>query len=629
MLNSINVASSGLSAAREQVENVMNNIANENTPGYKKRVVNINEAEQVDGRITGRGVSVGDISRVTNVYVYDNLTGEKSKQAQYDELSVLLADIESVFYETEDSGFSADLDRYFQSIEDLRSNPSNEIYKNNLRNQGQILVDDLQTLYSDIESREVIALNNVDDYVIEINSILQDIGNINYQMSVANTASNDLLDKRDQLEQELSEYIDIDIDRSYDYELKIGGMTAVRFETNIHNVELVNNTTPQIDVYTSETDFSSNLINTATWSAGDSVTYKLDNTSMVTVTHGETILDSNGNAIDLNGDGVVDASDNVNETNVIKALVYKINNDTSIAAKVTAYNGQYSIDRDGNKVLTNDSSHPGYDNGDLNFDLTDLSKDKYLMIESTVAGDKGQFNGSIIVNDDALAAPVEVDRSIANSEDGIDDVHLEIFDKELTLKSGKLKPILENLSTESNNNLFASYKERLDNLAAAISDISSSYIEDGNEYIYGTELSDTDLNHTNKIDLGLFSGSSVDTLVFNEAMVAGLTQSNLDYLSSIQWKEDINIDGVNKTSLSRYNQATRVKISDDKENIDFKKETQDAVTQSLQLNYDKLVKVDKDSEMMDLIKFQAAYEANAKLITMIDEMLATILGMRR
>ncbi|XPV68976.1 MAG: flagellar basal body protein [Halarcobacter sp.] len=36
MLNSLNVAQTGLSAAKVAVENVSNNIANQNTPGYKK-----------------------------------------------------------------------------------------------------------------------------------------------------------------------------------------------------------------------------------------------------------------------------------------------------------------------------------------------------------------------------------------------------------------------------------------------------------------------------------------------------------------------------------------------------------------------------------------------------------------
>jgi flagellar hook-associated protein 1 FlgK len=33
--------------------------------------------------------------------------------------------------------------------------------------------------------------------------------------------------------------------------------------------------------------------------------------------------------------------------------------------------------------------------------------------------------------------------------------------------------------------------------------------------------------------------------------------------------------------------------------------------------------------MVELIKYQSSYEANAKMITLVDEMLQTILGMKR
>jgi len=38
--------------------------------------------------------------------------------------------------------------------------------------------------------------------------------------------------------------------------------------------------------------------------------------------------------------------------------------------------------------------------------------------------------------------------------------------------------------------------------------------------------------------------------------------------------------------------------------------------------------VDMDEELVDLMKFQTAYQANAKVITAIDEMINTLLGMR-
>ena len=87
--------------------------------------------------------------------------------------------------------------------------------------------------------------------------------------------------------------------------------------------------------------------------------------------------------------------------------------------------------------------------------------------------------------------------------------------------------------------------------------------------------------------------------------------------------------GENSTSFSKYYQQTRVKVSNDKENVDFKKDAQDSVTQSLQTTYDKLTKVDKDQELINLVKYQAAYQANAKLLTTLDEMINTILNIKK
>ena len=627
MLDTINVAASGLAVAREQVENVMNDVSNENTPGYKKRRVGVSEASHIDARLTGRGALIGETTRVTNVYLYDNLTNEKSKKSQYDELSNMLSDIEAIFYETEDSGFSADLDRYFQSVENLRSDPSNEVYRNDLRNTGTAIVDDLKILYSDIEKKEASILNTIKDDILELNATLVDIGIVNKKLT--NTGlSNDLLDKRDQLEQRIAKYIDINIDRTIDYELKISDMTAVRFDNNIHEVRLETSTVAQRDVYAEPHNPSniSNLINLSTWQdEGDKVTFKLNNISTISVEYGEIILDSNGNKVDLNNDGD-NTNDAVTKDNVIKALVYKINHAPDMAGIITAYNGEYILDKHGEKILTTNPKHPEYDSANP-------YKDRYLVIESDIKGDVGKFYGRVIVEDaNAPQSAVNLKKSDELSIKGADDVHLEIFDKTLSLKSGKLKSLVENLHTHSPNNLFVKYKENLDYIAKALSDMTGSYIENDDEtYVSGISAVDIHKNRDKRVDIKLFSGGTVDTLKFNDGLVSGLTQENLDYLATLQWNEKINIDdtGENLTSFSRFVQSSRVQIAENKESIDFKKETQDAVTNSLQNTYDKQVKVDKDEEMMNLIKFQSAYEANAKLITVIDEMLVTILGMKR
>ena len=179
----------------------------------------------------------------------------------------------------------------------------------------------------------------------------------------------------------------------------------------------------------------------------------------------------------------------------------------------------------------------------------------------------------------------------------------------------------------------------LDNFAFTLTDIHASYAvsTDDGSYIYGQDTFDNvGTNLQNEKKMNLFSGSDVKSLQFNSLAVNDLTQNDLDYMITFQHKNDFsfengvqNPDSNNAMSFSKYFQEVLVKISGDKENNDFLLDSQKSVTQSLSNNYDEIVKVDKDQEMLNLVKFQAAYEASAKVITIVDQMLQTLLGIKR
>jgi flagellar hook-associated protein FlgK len=734
MINSLNVAETGLYTAKQQVEGVMNNIANENTEGYKKRVVNTSELEHIDGRITGRGVVVDSTTRITNVYMYQNLLEEQSKQSSLEQLEVMIDDIESIFDETDDAGLSADLQRYFTSLENLRTSPENEIYKNDLETNGQILVEKIQELYSDIEQLEENSLQSAYDIVDDVNEKLSEIGIISQQILEATTDRNDLLDKRDKLESDLAEYIDIELSRESTYELKIGGQTAVRFDTNVRSLDLVENYTAQKDLYVKEATlpYTSDLIDKSTWGANpgnitaevqtmyiqgtatgqvfflgsaisgsasgdtaedtidniiadktniidtwnknnpnqeiadivknsanqieitykstegdmpvldlttssgiefgysaettkgaaDIVTYKLNNDIEVSVAYGEVLTgvdDGNGGTETIT----------VDQDNVIRALVHKISQHTDMKGLVSAYNGEYELDEKGNKILTNNPSHSDYSAGSPNID-------RYLVVESNIEGEQGSFVGEVIVTTAGATAADTTRQFVEKSSDfsieAEDDIHLEIYEEEVQLTGGKLDAIIDNVQTGASENKFESYKEKLDNFAKALSDLSDAYIQNTDDsYVYGKSAVEISSDYEKRTEIGLFSGADVKSLEFNSEKVVSLTQDQLDYLATLQWNEDIDFDGTgdNNDSFSGYYQTLRVEIANDGENTKFKIEAQAAVTESLTNTYDQLTKVDKDEEMVNLIKFQAAYEANAKIITVVDEMIQTILGMKR
>jgi len=624
MFNSLYVAQSGLNAARVSVNNISNNIANENTPGYKKRVVQLSEMAQIDST-TGRGVSTGSAYRVTSQTMYDKLMSENSKTNYYSKLTTMLTNVESVFAETDSSGFSNDLNNYFQAVENLRSNPNSLIYKNTVKSSGAILTDSLSNIYNTVQKQQADEKDELKTNVTKVNDIIKQIGDINEKIQKYDSTNTELLDKRDTLESELSNYADISSTTTNGvYELKLSGVTVISNDTNVRSVELMESSTYQADKFDYEyfntatnsstvVDSIKNNYNPSTGAVtskgldlNDKVTYKLNNQYEVSAKIGEKL--------DLDGNGTLETT--VDSTNLIRALAFKINNTTGMNDFVTAYNGDASIGFSG-------------------------TQDNYLRIQSKFPGETNSFVGQISIEkyDNTTSTTLQnrevVYKNDTSSSKAQSNVALGLYGTEISLKSGILKAQIENVSSDSSLNKYQSYLDKLDAFAKTLSDITSSYSTDSSgKYIYGEMASDGQSGTINS--LGLFSGSSVKTLKFNSSSIDNLTQDNLDYLASIQWKSDLNFDGKaqgsttnNSYSLANFYDGVKVSVSSDNESVIALKDVQSTVKQSIQSSYDKLTKVDKDEEMLNLMTFQAAYTANAKIVTAIDEMIQTLLGLKK
>jgi flagellar hook-associated protein 1 FlgK len=102
---------------------------------------------------------------------------------------------------------------------------------------------------------------------------------------------------------------------------------------------------------------------------------------------------------------------------------------------VTAYNGDYSLDANGNKT-------------------TDNSQDNFLRIESKFTGSENQFDGRISIEKRGNADSSIVDsretiyKNDTESSDPESKVYVSIYDKEVSIKSCIIKAQTENLSSE-------------------------------------------------------------------------------------------------------------------------------------------------------------------------------------
>ena len=436
--------------------------------------------------------------------------------------------------------------------------------------------------------------------------------------------------------------MDISVNRAGGYyELKVAGEMAISNNTNVRTFDVIESKTNQVDkFYNQKFDskgnfeiidplkFEADNTTPKTYADGDKITYKLNNAVEVSITIGEKIRDTTKPEdpvtgypfLDINGDGNFEIS----EDELVRALVFKINNSEETKGLVSAYNGDYLVDAAG-KRTTNDNA------------------DQYLRIESKFPGTENQFEGRLSVEKNIVPPSTPEDRvgevlfrNENVSKNPQTDVTITINEKEITLKSGIMKAQVDNLSSSLGANKFQVYLDKLDSFAKTLSDVSDKFMKVGsNEYIYGDAASDASNGVVENI--GLFTGLNVKDLKFNKSAVNDLNQEKLDYLATIQWKKDISFDGIGQknsnpsksTSLLDFFRDLKVGISSDKESNDFLQETQNNVKQSIKSSYEQLTRVDKDEEMLNLMKFQAAYTANAKIVTTINEMIQTLLGLKR
>ena len=533
MINSLYIAQSGLNASKYSVDVTSNNIANENTAGYVKRTVNTSELPELENDI-GNGVSFDGVTRNTSVYLYDKLVSQSSLSSYYEQENSTLSEIEIMFSETETSGLSTTLSNLFDSIESLRTNSSSSIYQNEVSTQAQILVDGLQSLNSGLDDAFNSTIEEFEDQVDSVNNILKQIVYLNEQMIQSNTASNDLLDKRDALEKELSNYVDIEIDRTSDtYNLKIAGVNVIFNNTNLHEVSISENNIAQKNIYNSSDLDDSNF------SDGDEISIVLNGTTTLTLS----------------------ASVSGTDENELKNQIINEINTNSKFSDYTAY----------------------------------LDSSKNLVIKSNIEAEEGEFDISISV------ATNEISKN-TNSVEAQNNVSLAVYNNKLSLTGGSLKAITQEL-TSSTSNIY-SYKNSLDEFAKALVDTVNSSSQ-----------------------TPLFKGSSVDTLSFEKDNITSLTSEDLENLAKIQWDKSLTIGVTSNTSFSEFYQNLLVTVSSNVENNNFKLESQNTIVNSLESTYNNLTKVDSDEEMINLLQYQAAYEANAKVITAVDEMLQTLLAM--
>jgi len=215
----LNIAKDALLTQQYAMDIVSHNIANVSTEGYSKQVPTLEASESAPyaGLMFGRGVKLNDISSITNEFIEKRLQTSTSDLSMMTEKETYMNIMETIFTESSNSSISSQFNEFWNALNDLNNNPSGVPERNILTEYGSILSQSFKETSNDLLNLRMEINSSIDAGVENVNQLLDQIADANRQILLVKTTGNpnDLVDKRTMLVKKLSEYIDIN---SYEYD---------------------------------------------------------------------------------------------------------------------------------------------------------------------------------------------------------------------------------------------------------------------------------------------------------------------------------------------------------------------------------------------------------------------------
>lgn len=209
----LDIATRALRTQQTLVDVTNQNIANANTPGYSRQSATVTASaaypipvfSQTGVGQLGTGVQVTAVTRARDTFVDSQMRTQLSSQGRWTARQTALTQLEATVNEPSSTGLSSMLTKYFQGWQNVANSPSDASARASLVQQGQSLTDTFNNLSKQFTQQQSDLDNQVGLTVSNINDYAQQIANINKQISLVETSGMKANDLRDQRDQLLDQ----------------------------------------------------------------------------------------------------------------------------------------------------------------------------------------------------------------------------------------------------------------------------------------------------------------------------------------------------------------------------------------------------------------------------------------
>lgn len=211
----LNIGMTGVNAAQGQLITTSHNIANVNTPGFhRQKVIQSAMTPFFSGvGFFGTGTKMTTVVRAYDQFLENQMLSTDTRRSEYATYATQVRQIDNMLADPT-AGLSPAMDAFFAGVREVAADPTNLAARQSLLSAAQALVGRFNTLDNRLtEIREGVEYD-IRATVEEINTLANGIAELNQQIVVAQATgagkpANDLIDQRWQLVSELNKLVQV------------------------------------------------------------------------------------------------------------------------------------------------------------------------------------------------------------------------------------------------------------------------------------------------------------------------------------------------------------------------------------------------------------------------------------
>ncbi len=217
----IEMGKRGLMAHSQAINTAGHNISNAETEGYSRQRVQLRqydpiyrpdlERAEVAGQI-GQGVTAESIARVRDEMLDGRIVAQSNQESYWETRESYYAMLEAVYNEPADISVRSNMDKFWESWQELSLFPETKAARQAVVTRGETLAESIRQRHTSLAGIGTLLNNDIEATVSQVNDYAERIAELNTEIEKSEAMGdkpNDLYDQRDLLVEKLSKLVNI------------------------------------------------------------------------------------------------------------------------------------------------------------------------------------------------------------------------------------------------------------------------------------------------------------------------------------------------------------------------------------------------------------------------------------